>query len=130
MYSSDETDDATSRTHSMPRRKNCYLRRLRPDGKTQVTIEYVPKVVDEINEVVRLIPQERVQQHTVEQIVHVPVPLVVGEIVEVVQIMHQERVSKRIVDRIVEVPVAMQRRVPTIQTVQKTVQVLQVQFLD
>ena len=55
-------------------RKNGDLRWLRPDGKTQVTIECVPQVVDEIIEVVRLIPQERVQQRTVEQIVHVPVP--------------------------------------------------------
>ena len=39
-----------------------------------MTIEYVPQVVDEIIEVVRLILQERFQQRTVEQIVHVPVP--------------------------------------------------------
>ena len=32
---------------------------LRSDGKTQVTIGCVPQVVDEIVEVVRLIPQER-----------------------------------------------------------------------
>ena len=55
---------------------------LRPDGKTEVTIGCVPQVVDEIIEVVRLIPQERVQQRNVEQIVHVPVPQVVGETVE------------------------------------------------
>ena len=34
----------------------------------------------EIVEVVRLIPQERVHQRTVEQIVHVPVPQIVEEI--------------------------------------------------
>ena len=84
----------------------------------------------EIIEVVRLIPQERVQQHTVEQIVDVPVPQVVEEIAEVVQIIHQERISERIIDRIVDVPVVMQRQEPTIQTVQKTVEVPQVQFLD
>ena len=53
-------------------RKNGDLRRLRADGKTQVTVGCVPQVVDEIIEVVRLLPQERVQQRTVEQIVHVP----------------------------------------------------------
>ena len=47
-------------------RKNGDLRWLRPDCETQVTIEYVPYVMDEIGEVVRLIPQERVQQRTVE----------------------------------------------------------------
>ena len=62
-------------------RKTGDLRWLRPDGETQVTIEYVPK------EVVRLIPLERVQQRTVEQIVHVPVPQVVEETAKVVQII-------------------------------------------
>ena len=103
---------------------------MRPDGKTQMTIEYVPQVTEEIAEVVRLFPQERVQQRTVEQIGHVPVPQVVEEIVEVVQIIPQERVSKRIIDRIFVVPVVMQRQVPTIQTVQKTVEDPRVRFFD
>ena len=46
-----------------------------------MTIECAPK------EVVRLDPQERVQQRAVEQIVHVPVLPVVEEIAEVVQII-------------------------------------------
>ena len=66
-------------------RKNGDLRWLRPDGETQVTIEYVPQVMEDIGEVVRLIPQERVQQRTVEQIVHAPVPGVVEGTAEVVQ---------------------------------------------
>ena len=37
------------------------------------------KVVDETIEVVWLIPLERVQQRTVEQIVHVPAPQVVED---------------------------------------------------
>ena len=76
-------------------------------------------ILEEIIEVVRLI-----QQRTVEQIDHDSVPRVV------VQIIRQERFSKRIVDRIVDVPVVMFRQVPTIQTVQKTVEVPQVQFFD
>ena len=36
----------------------------------------------------------------------------------------------RIIDRIVDVPVVMERQEPTIQPVQKTVEVPQVQFLD
>ena len=90
----------------------------------------IPQIMEEIGEVVRLIPQERVQQRTVEQIVHVPVPQVAEEIAGVVQIIHRECISKRIIDRIVDVPVVMQRQVPTIQTVQKTVEVPQVRFLD
>ena len=100
---------------------------MRPDGKTQMTIEYVPQVVDEIVEVVRL---ERVQQRTVEQIVHVPVPQVVEEKVGVVQIILQERVSMRIIDRIVDVPVVVQRQAPTIQTVQRSVEVPQLQLIE
>ena len=65
-----------------------------------------------------------------EQNVHVPVPQVVEEKVEVVQITPQERISKRTIDRIVDVPVVMQRQVPTIQTVQKAVEVSRVQFSD
>ena len=52
-----------------------------PDGETQVMIEYVPQVMEEIDEVVRSIPQERVEKRTVDQIVHVPVPRVAEEIV-------------------------------------------------
>ena len=52
--------------------KNGDLWWLRSDGKTQVTIEHVQQDMTEIVEVVRLILQERVQQRTVEQIVHVP----------------------------------------------------------
>ena len=87
-----------------------------------MTIEYVPQIMEEIAEVVRLVPQERVHQRTAERIVHVPVPQVVEEKAGVVQIIPQDRISKCIVDRIVDVLVVMQRQVPTIQTVQKTVE--------
>ena len=66
-------------------RKNGDLRWLRPDGETQVMIEHFLQVMEENGGVVRLIPQERVQQRTVVQIVHVPAPRVVEEIAEVVQ---------------------------------------------
>ena len=71
--------------------------------------------MEEIVEVVRMIPRERVQRRTVEQIVHVPVPQVVEEIAGLVQMILQERISKRIIDRIVDVPVVTQRQVPTIE---------------
>ena len=106
-------------------RKNGNLRWLHPGGKTQVT-ECVLEVMEEIVEVVRLIPQKRVQQRTVEQTVDVSVPHVVEEMVEVVQTIHQEGISERIIDRIVDVPVVMQRQVPAIQTVLKTVEIPQV----
>ena len=52
-HASDETEDAIPLTHSMAIRlgkkltdvrKNCDLWRLRPDGMTEVTIEYVQRV--------------------------------------------------------------------------------------
>ena len=107
-------------------RQNGDLRWLRPDGETQVMIEYVPQV----NEVVRSIPQKRVEQRTVEQIVHVPVPRVLEENSGSCPDHSQERISEQIIDRIVGVPVAMQRQAPIIQTVRKTVKVLKVQFID
>ena len=75
-----------------------------------------------------LIDSTGARQGTVEQNVDGPVPQVVEE--TVVQIILQERISESIIDRIVDVPVETQRQVPTFQTVQKTVENLQVQFLD
>ena len=40
--------------------------------KTVAITDDVPQVIEEIDEVVRLIPQEHIQQRTVEQIVVVP----------------------------------------------------------
>ena len=86
-----------------------------------------PVIFEEIDEVVRLIPQERIQQRTVEQIVVVS------------RISSRERNGgsgpdhspERIIrDRIVDVPVAIQRQIPTIQTIQKQWRVLQIQFID
>ena len=92
---------------------------------------YVPKIVDEIIEVVRLIPQQRVQQRTVEQIVHVPEPQVVG------------RNSGRGPDHSPGTYLESYRRpnrrcascdatpkCSTLQTVKKTVEVPQMQFFD
>ena len=64
----------------------------------------------------RLIPQERIQQRTVEQRVVVLVLQVVKEMVEVDQIIPGACG--------VDVSVATQRQVPTIRTVQKIVEAL------
>ena len=83
--------------------------------------------MDEIGEVVRLVPQECIPPRTVEQIVHVPVPRIVdgGSVPN----HSQERISKRITDSIVDVPAAKQRQALPIQTVKKTLEVPQVQSL-
>ena len=70
-------------------RKSGNLQWLRPDGEAQVTIEYVLQDMEEIGEVVQLISQVRVQQCTVEQIVHVTVPRVVEETAEGVSDLSQ-----------------------------------------
>ena len=72
-----------------------------------------PQVMAKIDEVVRLIPQERIQQRTVEQRVVVLVLRVVEEMVKVDQIIPGAYG--------VDVSVATQRQVPTIRTVQKIV---------
>ena len=75
------------------------------------------EIVAVVQEVVRLVPQERVPQRTVE---HVPVPHILEETVEVVRLVPQERVQQRIdeqmvellIPRIVEVNVDVVRLVP------------------
>ena len=63
----------------------------------------MPQIHELIVEVVKIIPQEQVQQRTVEQIVDVPVQQIVDNIVDVAQIIFQERVSERVVEDIVDV---------------------------
>ena len=77
----------------------------------------VEQIVEQRVEVPKIIPQERVQQRTVEQIVDVPVPQVVEEIVEVAKIIPQERVQQRTVEQVIDVPV------PQIQEVVRHVEV-------
>ena len=74
------------------------------------------KSLRRIDEVVQLIPQDRIQQRTVEQRVVVLILQVVKEMVEVDQIIPGAYG--------VDVSVATQRQVPTTRTVQKTVEVL------
>ena len=81
----------------------------------------VPHMMEKTIEVMKLIPQERVQNRTVEQVIDVPV-LQIQETVEVPQI--------QLIDEVVDVPVVVQRQVPTVEKVQKTVKVRQVQFID
>ena len=73
-------------------------------------------MIVKIVEIVRLIPQERIQKRTVEQIVVVH------------RISSRERNGgsgpdhspERVIrDRVVDVPVAIQRQIPTIRTIQK-----------
>ena len=91
---------------------------LRPDGETQVTVEYVPK------EVVRLIPQERTAAHSGADC---PRPRTTGRGRTGGRgpDHSQGRISKRIIDRILDVPVVKQRQALPIQTVQKTLKVPQ-----
>ena len=76
----------------------------------------VPHMMEKTTEVTKPIPQVRVQQRTVEQIVDVPVPQIVEEIVEVVQIIPQERISERVVEQISDMP-ASQIEEKTVETI-------------
>ena len=64
----------------------------------------VPHVMEEITEVVKHMPQERVRSNTVEQIVALPAPHIQEESVEVFQLIPQDRISDRIVEQTVDIP--------------------------
>ena len=80
------------------------------------------------------IPQERVQNNTVEQIVDVPFSQIQEETVEVIQLLPQDRMSDRVIEQIVDTPSSTdsvadsshgeQMPVPAIQVAQKTVKEL------
>ena len=65
----------------------------------------VPHFLENVVEVVQIVPQERVLIRTVEQIVDTPTLQSQDEIVEVIQLILQEGISERILEQIVEVPV-------------------------
>ena len=72
------------------------------------------------------IPQERMQNNTVEQIVDVPVSQIQEETVEVIQLIPQDRMSDRVVEQIVDSPSFTDSRdeqvqAPEVQVAQKTV---------
>ena len=62
---------------------------------------------------------ERVQQLTVEQIVHVPIPQIQEQIVESVQVIPRELFPERIEEQIVDIPVP-----PTVKDIEELVQII------
>ena len=84
----------------------------------------IPHVMEKTIEGVKLMPQERVQNCTVEQFIDMPVMMQhqVRETVEVPQ--------TQFIDKAVDVPVIEQRQVPIVRKVQKTVEVPQTQFIN
>ena len=117
--------------------------------KSDVT---VPHVMEKTIDGVKTIPQERVQNCTVEQIIDVPVvqqgrvptTQTVQKMVEESQVQFPDRVVDvpvvtqryvplkvpqiQFIDKAMNVPVIVQRQVPIVQKVQKTVEVPQTQF--
>ena len=55
----------------------------------QIVADFVPQILKPSGALVRLVPQERVQQKIVEKIVDLPVPRILEEIVAAVQIVPQ-----------------------------------------
>ena len=80
----------------------------------------VAHVMEGTIEGVKLIPQEQVQNHTVEQIIDVPFH----------RFMRLEVPKIQFIDKAVDVPVVVQRQVPIAQKVQKTSEVPQMQLID
>ena len=67
--------------------------RVQPVNQEQIAVE--PESV------------ERVQHHTIEQIVHVPIPQIQDQYVEIVQVIPRELFSERIEEQIVDVLVPL-----------------------
>ena len=68
----------------------------------QIVDIFVPQIGEEIVEVVKVIPQERVQQRTVKRIIDVPLRQVMEEIVGVVHCIPMESIPERVVEHIVD----------------------------
>ena len=83
---------------------------------------------------VKLIPQERVQNRIMEQIIDVPGRQIEEETVEVIQLIPQDRMSDRVVEQIVDSPSFTDSRdeqvqAPEVQVAQKTVKDPQTQSI-
>ena len=99
-------------------------------GRISDCIVAVRKIPEQTVDVVNVVPQECVQQHTRQQILDVPVALqwqvpMVQKVQKTVEVPQVQYIGK-----IGDVSVVTQGQVPTIQTVQRTVGVPQVQFPD
>ena len=70
----------------------------------QTADEPVPHIVEEIDEVVKFVPQERVQQHVAGQVVDVLVRQIMDEMIGVMKVVRPESVCDRI-EEPVDVPV-------------------------
>ena len=60
--------------------------------------------MEEIIEVVKLIPQDKVENRTVEHIVAAFVPQIHEDLVDVIRFIPQERISDLVVEQIVDIP--------------------------
>ena len=83
----------------------------------------VSLVMEKIIEVAKHVPQERVQNYTVEQLVDATVPRIRKETGRVIQITPQDRIPDRVVEQSADVSVT-QAKVPAVQTIQRTAGVM------
>ena len=98
----------------------------------------VPHMMKKTIERAKHIPQERVQDNTMEHIVDVPVSQIQEETVEVTQRVPQDRMSDHVVEQTVDIPSSTesmtessrdaQMHVPAVQVAQKTVKELRSKF--
>ena len=87
-------------------------------------------ILNEIVAVVTLVPHEQVRQRTGEQKVDVPEPQVVEETVNVIQTIPRSASRSVSPTESSMCQVVKQHQVPTFQTVPRTVEIPQVQFLN
>ena len=81
---------------------------------------------EQLVEVPKTVPQDRIQQRTVEQIVDAPVPQAVEELAEVFRVFSQDRIQQRTLEQIIPATslAEMIVEVPVIQTPERTQQVV------
>ena len=86
--------------------------------------------MEEMTEVVKIIPQERVQNRTAEQIVYLFLLSCRGKFQLLKQRTTQLWFHRLSSSTAMNIPVEQQRQLPMVQTVEKNVEVQQVQSMD
>ena len=149
MKDEDEKRDKDEKRERKTRRERERRERKRKKEKERKRENEVPQIQERILEVAEIIHQKRIPERIVGQIDDVQVPKILKEVVEVVKAVKtvtQERFQRGSVNRLtttlfpsinqvtklaaIHRPVVLQRQVPQIRTVLKTVEIPPAKFVD
>ena len=79
---------------------------------------------------VQTIPRECISERITEQTVIIPVPQIGEEIVEVSQIIPEDASQLQFIDKVVDIPVVARRQIPIVPEIQETIESPQVQNIN